>query len=158
MLIFICEISKEFRKMIDSESVSSESAQVDVDIDKETCSVRREPEYWGRGHGGLCVRGHQGPGERAVRLLPGRGWQVAPGMWGGGPPLSVRLWHQRQQPKCEIDSPYVHERKIVINHTTDRMGSGGNALQMLTSVVTEGSSDRLRLWDLRLTRTAFSFN
>ena len=37
--IFICEISKEFCKMIDSESVSSESAQVNVDIDKETCSV-----------------------------------------------------------------------------------------------------------------------
>ena len=39
-------------------------------------------------------------------------------------------------------SPYIHERKIVINHTTDRVGSGGDALQMLTSVVTEGSSDR----------------
>ena len=34
-------------------------------------------------------------------------------------------------------SPYIHERKKVINHTTDRVGSGGDALQMLTCVVTE---------------------
>ena len=55
-------------------------------------------------------------------------------------------------------SPYIHERKIVINHTTDRVGSGGDALQMLTSVVTERSSDRRRLRDLRLTRTALTNN